>query len=73
MFCIQLFTKSYFIQRLTDHLQLTERYDIPNKLQENLITLLVFQNEQKHSFEDTREAQTYWPYMTQTRYMKAWE
>lgn len=72
MFCIQLFTKSYFIWRLTDHLKLTERY-IQNKLQENLITLLVFQNEQKHSFGDTKEAQIYWPCMTQMHYMKAWE
>lgn len=49
MFCILLFTKSCFIWRLTDHLQLTEKH-IQNKLQENLITLPVFQNEKKALF-----------------------
>lgn len=64
MFCIQLFTKSYFIWRLTDHLQLIERY-IQNKWQENLTTQPVFQNEQKHSFGDAKKAQIYWPCVTQ--------
>lgn len=52
--------------------ELTERY-IQNKLQENLITLPVFQTEQKHSFGDTKEAQIYWPCITQMHYTKAWE
>lgn len=29
------------------------------KVQENLITLLVLQNEHKHSVENTKKAQTY--------------
>lgn len=36
-----------------------------NKLQENLIALPVFQNEQKHSLGDTKEVQIYWLCMTQ--------
>lgn len=50
---------SYFLWWPTDQLQLTKRHDLQMKVQENLITLLVLQNEHRHSVENTKEVQIY--------------